>query len=186
MKAIEGTVGRAHRSIVLTAAQEEWLREVFPTNPNKAIAEVLGVNVRTVTRMARVRGIDKDAQYLTECLNRNQAKAAEIRRNQQWTAEGKRKISRAMRESIRRDSMRKAIGLQPLHNYHIPEVNFTRSQRSGRYNAVHKYNYLLDYPVPASGSERYVIYYDEQTERNLQFEAWQSKHNGFIFKPANG
>lgn len=184
MKAIEGTIARGRCGLVLTEAQEEWLREVFPTNPSKAIAEVLGVTVRTITRMARVRGLDKDAQYLTECLNANRARAAELRRNQQWSAEQKKKISSAVRESFRRDKVRKTIGLQPLHNYYIPEVNFTHSQHSGRYNAVHKYNYLLDYPTPASGSERYTIYYDEQTERSLQFEAWQSRHNGFIFRPA--
>ena len=184
MKAIEGTIARGRCGLMLTEAQEEWLREVFPTNPSKAIAEVLGVTVRTITRMARVRGLDKDAQYLTECLNANRARAAELRRNQQWSAEQKKKISSAVRESFRRDKVRKTIGLQPLHNYYIPEVNFTRSQHSGRYSAVHKYNYLLDYPTPASGIERYTIYYDEQTERSLQFEAWQSRHNGFIFRPA--
>lgn len=184
MKKYNGTIARTKRGLVLTEAQEEWLREVFPANPNKAIAAVLGISVRTLMRMARARGLSKDAQYLTDCQNTSRAIAAEVRRNQQCPPETKQKISHSVRESFRRDRVRKSIGLQPLRNYHIPDVNFTRSQHSGRYNAVHKYNYLLDYPVPASGSARYIIYYDEQTERNQQFEAWQSKHNGFIFKQA--
>lgn len=184
MRIYDGTIARTKRGLVLTPAQEEWLREVFPTNPSKAIAEVLGVNVRTVIRMARVRGLDKDAQYIKDCFDICRRRAAEIRRNTELSVEHRKKISHAVRESFRRDRVRKTIGLQPLRNFHIPEVNFTRSQHAGRCNAVHKYNYLLDYPTPASGIERYTIYYDEQTERSQRFEAWQTQHNGFIFRPA--
>ena len=184
MRLYNGTIARTKRGLVLTPAQEEWLREVFPTNPSKAIAEVLGVTTRTLARMARVRGIEKDARYLTECQNRSRATAAEIRRNAELSVEHRKKISHAVRESFRRDRVRKTIGLQPLHNFYIPEVNFTRSQHAGRCNAVRKYNYLLDYPTPASGIERYTIYYDEQTERSQRFEAWQTQHNGFTFRPA--
>lgn len=59
-------------AIILTDQQEEWLTKNFANTRNEDIAEVLGVSVRSVNRLAEKRGLTKSSQFMQDCL----AKAA--------------------------------------------------------------------------------------------------------------
>ena len=159
---------------------------MYPTNRTQDIAAALGINSSTVQRIAKRIGLCKDAEHIKLCRHHAISQAAATSRGRLKAEVVKRKIASTQLRNWQRDRIRKTIGLEQRHQLRIPFSNFTHNQRAGRYNAVHKYNYLLDCPAPLTGKERYTIYYDEQTERSAKFEAWQSEHNHLIFKPANG
>ncbi len=53
-------------------------------------------------------------------------------------------------------------------------IRYTASQLRRRYMAVHRYNYIL----PSGKSDRYTLYYDENTTRNERFE-YNCRRAGF-------
>ena len=55
-----------------------------------------------------------------------------------------------------------------------PIKRYTASQIRRRYTAVHKFNYIL----PDDKSDRYTLYYDENTQRDERFE-YNSRRAGF-------
>lgn len=90
-------------------------------------------------------------------------------------AKNPRKYKKTMQ---RRSEERKALvakekkhirwGLSQSTGLHLPFDIFTRSQVSHRYNALNR-GYLLGNKAEFSG-ERYVIYYDDNTDRSRRFE----------------
>jgi hypothetical protein len=96
---------------------------------------------------------------------------------QQWM-EKKRK---ERRETIRKEKLRMLYGLERKTKLKTIVMNpYTRSQTHRRHNAL-KRGYLLDEDCSEGSPGRYVIYYDDETQRSAKFEANCIK-DGFTFK----
>lgn len=52
--------------IFLTTEQDAYLRENYPVTNNQAVSEALGISERTLTRLARERGLVKDMAVIEE------------------------------------------------------------------------------------------------------------------------
>lgn len=53
--------------IVLTDRQEAWLSKHFKHTKNEAIAKHLNISLRSVSRLARRRGLEKSKQFMKKC-----------------------------------------------------------------------------------------------------------------------
>jgi len=97
-----------------------------------------------------------------------------------WKASLK-KRSENRREMIRKEKRRIIYGLERKTNLKVVVMNpYTRSQTAHRHNAL-KRGYLLDMDCSEGQQGRYVIYYDDDTQRSAKFEANCIK-DGFTFK----
>ena len=86
------------------------------------------------------------------------------------------------REMIAKEKRRIIYGLERKTNLKIVVMKpYTRSQIHHRCNAL-KRGYLLDVDCSEGQPGRYVIYYDDETERSAKFEANCIK-DGFTFMP---
>ena len=93
----------------------------------------------------------------------------------------KEKRSENRREMIRKEKQRILYGLERKTNLKVVVMKpYTRSQIHHRCNAM-KRGYLLDMDCSEGQPGRYVIYYDDETQRSAKFEANCIK-DGFIFK----
>lgn len=88
--------------------------------------------------------------------------------------------SEAQKETIRRERRRDIYGLERKTALHLPMSPYTKSQLAHRYYAL-RHGYLLSTDITEGHGERYVIYYDEQTDRRAVFER-NAEKNGFTFK----
>lgn len=85
------------------------------------------------------------------------------------------------RELIRKEKMRMLYGLERKTNIKVAVLSpYRRSQLHHRCNAL-KRGYLLDEDCSEGQPGRYVIYYDDETERSERFEQNCIK-DGFTFK----
>ena len=85
------------------------------------------------------------------------------------------------KESIRKEKMRIIYGLERKTNLKVVVMNpYTRSQLHHRCNALQR-GYLLDEDCSEGQPGRYVIYYDDKTERSELFER-NCIADGFTFK----
>jgi len=97
-----------------------------------------------------------------------------------WKASLK-KRSDDRREMIRKEKRRIIYGLERKTNLKVVVMKpYTRSQIAHRHNAM-KRGYLLDMDCLEGQPGRYVIYYDDETERSAKFEA-NCIADGFTFK----
>jgi hypothetical protein len=97
-----------------------------------------------------------------------------------WKASLK-KRSDDRRELIRKEKQRIIYGLERKTNLKVVVmIPYTRSQIAHRHNAM-KRGYLLDMDCSEGQPGRYVIYYDDETERSAKFEA-NCIADGFTFK----
>ena len=86
------------------------------------------------------------------------------------------------REMIAKEKRRIIYGLERKTNLKIVVMKpYTRSQIHHRCNAM-KRGYLLDVDCSEGQPGRYVIYYDDETQRSAKFEANCIK-DGFTFMP---
>ena len=86
-----------------------------------------------------------------------------------WKASLK-KRSENRKEMIRKEKQRIIYGLERKTNLKIVVMTpYTRSQTHHRHNAL-KRGYLLDMDCSEGQPGRYVIYYDDETNRSEQFE----------------
>lgn len=91
------------------------------------------------------------------------------------------KRSKDRRELIEKEKRRIIYGLERKTNLKMVVMKpYTRSQLHHRCNAL-KRGYLLDYDCSEGTEGRYVIYYDDKTERSTVFEDNCIK-DGFTFK----
>jgi hypothetical protein len=96
-----------------------------------------------------------------------------------WQASLK-KRSENRREMIRKEKQRIIYGLERKTNLKIVVMTpYTRSQTHHRHNAL-KRGYLLDMDCSEGQPGRYVIYYDDETQRSARFEA-NCIADGFTF-----
>lgn len=91
------------------------------------------------------------------------------------------KRSHERKESIRKEKMRMIYGLERKTRLKVVVLMpYKRSQLHHRCNALRR-GYLLDEDCSEGSPGRYVIYYDEETQRSAKFEANCIK-DGFTFK----
>ena len=96
-------------------------------------------------------------------------------------AENMRLKSDLRKEMIRKEKRRVIYGLERKTSLKIVVINpYTRSQTCHRHSAL-KRGYLLDTDCSEGSPGRYVIYYDDETQRSAKFEANCIK-DGFTFK----
>lgn len=96
-------------------------------------------------------------------------------------AENMRLKSELRKEMIRKEKRRVIYGLERKTSLKIVVMNpYTRSQTCHRHSAL-KRGYLLDTDCSEGSPGRYVIYYDDETQRSARFEANCIK-DGFTFK----
>ena len=96
-----------------------------------------------------------------------------------WQASLK-KRSDDRKEMIRKEKRRIVYGMERKTSLKVVVKPYTGSQTSHRYNAL-KRGYLLDMDCSEGQPGRYVIYYDDETQRSAKFEANCIK-DGFTFK----
>ena len=96
-------------------------------------------------------------------------------------AENMRLKSDLRKEMIRKEKRRVIYGLERKTSLKIVVINpYTRSQTCHRHSAL-KRGYLLDTDCSEGSPGRYVIYYDDETQRSAKFEA-NCIADGFAFK----
>lgn len=96
-----------------------------------------------------------------------------------WQASLK-KRSDDRKDMIRKEKRRIVYGMERKTSLKVVVKPYTGSQTSHRYNAL-KRGYLLDMDCSEGQPGRYVIYYDDKTERSAKFEANCIK-DGFTFQ----
>lgn len=64
-----------YSKVILSEAEQEWIREHFGNTKNAEVAEYLGISPRTVVRIARDMGLVKHPDF-TEAMQRNAAEHA--------------------------------------------------------------------------------------------------------------
>jgi hypothetical protein len=96
-----------------------------------------------------------------------------------WKASLK-KRSENRKEMVRKEKRRIIYGLERKTKLKAVMTPYKRSQRHHRCSAL-KRGYLLDMDCSEGQPGRYVIYYDDETQRSAKFEANCIK-DGFTFK----
>ena len=113
---------------------------------------------------------------------REDAAAKMKRENPKKYAEWMRKKSEERKELIRKEKMRVVYGLERQTTLKAVVLKpYTRSQIHHRHMAL-EYGYLLDEDCREGQPGRYIIYYDEKTDRHPRFEQ-MCLANGFTFMP---
>ena len=59
LKKIKGT-----KVYILNGWQLNWLKDYYPTNTNKALAEAMGITQHTFERLVQGRGLEKDKEWM--------------------------------------------------------------------------------------------------------------------------
>ena len=96
-------------------------------------------------------------------------------------AENMRLKSELRKEMIRKEQRRMIYSMERKTKLRMIVLNkYTQSQTHHRHKAL-KRGYLLDYDCSEGQPGRYVIYYDDETQRSAKFEANCIK-DGFTFK----
>ena len=64
MRKFPGKLEKIGHQYVLTGWQGRWMRENYPTNPNKMIAQAIGISLRTLSNVAMRYELRKDKDYI--------------------------------------------------------------------------------------------------------------------------
>lgn len=135
-----------------------------------------------VTHPARQRWrviADDGKRFAQDCENLP-LDIAKRKHPRKWKASLK-KRSEDRKEMIRKEKRRIIYGLERTTKLKVVVITpYTRSQLHHRCNAL-KRGYLLDVDCSEGQPGRYVIYYDDETQRSAKFEANCIK-DGFTFK----
>ena len=136
----------------LTDDQVEWLREVFPVTENLTIIQQMGISYPTLYKLTKQYGLIKTEEGLT--------------------AIRKRKSDR-QRMMFRLARLQLMGGQTPHRCTNVRIQPYTKHQINRRNRAVSRYGYIVKdgYQARDNDPERYIIYYDEQTQRSPTFEA---------------
>ena len=161
MNLFPGKLNRATRNhpYTLTAEQEAWLRATFPTTENTVIAKAMGVSYPTLYYMAKHLNLEKSKEGL---------RAIHLRQGQQHS------------KMNRHERLRIMSGEKSERCKNVRAMPYTRQQVSIRHKALRR-GYILPTNTADHSSDRYTIFYDDETERSSRFEA-NSKNKGFTFQ----
>ena len=64
MKKFPGKLKKVGREYILTGQQGNWMRENYPTNSNKDLSIIIGIDVRLVANLAKRYDLKKDEEWL--------------------------------------------------------------------------------------------------------------------------
>lgn len=204
--------GRNGKKILLSHKQVKWMNDFFPMTENRLIADAMGINVRTVSGVARRYGISKSEEGMRQIRKRQQEAALKtnlengcydrkrgrpvseatcIGRAERWRRIKEGEIEgpidkykrehqseyqqmlkangRKLSESYRKEKLRKVYGMDLKTNLRITVKSFTKSQSQRRYRALCR-GYLLAEDCSEGSPWRYVIFYNDDTQRAEKFE----------------
>lgn len=138
---------------VLNESQIVWLRTYYPDTSTHPLAALMGCSYQCVVRIAKRHGIAKDRQALRKRLSDIQYKI------------------------VRSERLRDKWCLPRKTAYHLPCKIYTKREIRRRWKAITKWGYIpSDYIT-----ERFILFYDENTRRSKKFETY-SKKAGFEIK----
>ena len=132
---------------VLNESQAEWLRTYYPYKSTQPLASMMGCMYATVDRIAKRLGIAKDRQALCK------------------------RLSDIRHKIVRSERLRDKWCLPRKTTFHLPSRIYTKREIRRRWNAKQKWGYIPgDYVT-----ERFILFYDENTRRNKVFETYCRK-----------
>ena len=187
------------RKITFTDDQEQWMREHYATTLNQECADHLGVSMRTMIRLARRLGLEKDPDWLHGVFMERQAMMAAANRGEgnagtrnliehgkpyrfkkgvtplerngpEKEAQRIAKSAATRRETIRKERMRV--------NWGLPQETKLKVTRNQPACATRNYLKKLGYIVVGRGTM--VIFFNSKTKRAPIAEA-NAKKRGFTF-----
>lgn len=129
---------------------------------------------------ATLEGIRRRWEEYHQGLRETPQDTAKRKHPRKWKASLK-KRSENRKEMIRKEKLRIIYGLERKTSLKVVVMKpYTRSQIAHRFNAL-KRGYLLDEDCSEGQPGRYVIWYDDETQRSARFEANCIK-DGFTFQ----
>ena len=186
--------------IVLTDKQLTWLDKHFKHTKNEKIAERLDISIRSVSRIAKKRGLTKSKQFIRKCQLEAAAKAnisnringtypkkgQAIPNGEKYRfKKGEKPIDRlgAKREAERvakcAESRRKTFKLEKARAlYGLPRLTKLNVIKRPRKQTLMRYDLKKrGYMIERCG---FIAYYDENTRRCMRLET--TPKTGFTFK----
>ena len=134
---------------ILTAEQEAWFCETFPTEKNEKIMSVMGISPRTLRKFAL---------------------KFRLKKNPEWIKLIKKQNGEEHKRKNRHVRLMMISGHNTTKCTNIRAQAYTPHQTDLRHRAL-KRGYLLDEDISEGSRGRYVIYYDDETRRSAKFEA---------------
>lgn len=135
-----------------------------------------GRPVSEATNAGRIRRFEEERMGLRENAQKR-IRREEPDKYKAWVE----KRVQQRRETVRKEKLRMLYGLERKTKLKSVVLSpFKQSQRSHRYNAL-KRGYILSSESQEGSEDRYVIFYDDKTERNVQFEN-NCRKDGFEIK----
>jgi hypothetical protein len=128
---------------------------------------------------ATIEGLRRRWEKIRAGLQELPQDIAKRKHPRKWKASLK-KRSENRKEMVRKEKRRIIYGLERKTKLKAVMTPYKRSQRHHRCSAL-KRGYLLDMDCSEGQPGRYVIYYDDETQRSAKFEANCIK-DGFTFK----
>ena len=129
---------------------------------------------------ATLEGIRRRWEEYHQGLRETPQDTAKRKHPRKWKASLKMR-SKNRKEMIRKEKLRIIYGLERKTSLKVVVMKpYTRSQTAHRSNAL-KRGYLLDTDCSEGQPGRYVIYYDDETQRSARFETNCIK-DGFTFQ----
>ena len=189
--------------IILTEAQEKWLQIHFKHTKNQDIADRFGISLRSVSRLAKKRGLEKSTQFLKKCQEEAAKAAVESHiRNGTYPPKGfvipgsintrfhpgiksvdrlgKRKEKQRLKnmlasrmKTLKSERARATFGLPQRTKLKV--VRQPRAKITLRYY-LKKQGYILD-------EQKRIAYYDENTKRGKRIES--KPQMWYKFQPLN-
>ena len=186
--------------IVLTDRQEAWLSKHFKHTKNEDIAKHLNISLRSVTRLARRRGLEKSRQFIAKCQREAADKANASNRvngtyppkgyhvpnsEKHYFKKGVRPVDRlgekrnAKRIARSAETRRRTLKLEKARVlFGLPQQTKLNVVKRPREQALMRYRLKqLGYIIERGGR---VAYYDENTRRHQGLES--KPRTGFTFK----
>lgn len=169
MEKFPGVLKKDRRRWVLTEQQQAWLEWYYPVTANRELCQILGITKKSLWLIANKLNIRKSAEGAFKI--RGEAVARYWARLKTENPEAyKQRIHRqsTLRHDLyKKEVRRQMMGLTRETRWHVVMNRYTDSQRNHRYQAF-KRGYLL--PERRDIENRYVIWWDEDTERSAMFE----------------
>ena len=137
---------------ILDAEQEAWLREIFPVTENRLVEKAMRTTHPTLYKLVKALGIVKSKEGLASIKKRQGETHHHINRHFRLLHMGGQANDRCTNIRIRA---------------------FTKKQVHCRHRAATLYGYVVfnGYDLRDHDTDRYTIYYDENTKRSARFEA---------------
>lgn len=169
MEKFPGVLKKDRHRWVLTEQQQAWLERWYPVTVNRELCQALGISKKSLWLIAEKLNLRKSAEGAFKI--RGEAVARCWARLKTENPEAyKRKGTRhstLLKNLYKKEVRRQMMGLTRETRWHVVMNCYTVSQRDHRYRAFKK-GYLL--PERRDIENRYVIWWDEDTERSAMFE----------------